>query len=385
MGSGPVALARCSIRDGAVVPHWLTERDHPWIRTLIEEYSAFVGEPRRRLDEHLARIRGQGFHTDAGWRIAVDVLDKAFPASMASTIPPPKAREAVFRAASGRAPRADVLERVARDLKVDAEALERALIADLPGERIVAAPPAPLRASSVALRCNLVIAQAALKHSSRVTIALEGNARAVVRHAKLRGLICTVSQSAAPVEATLDVSGPLALFRRTALYGRHLAELIPLLLWSRTFTLRAECRLRGQPAHLTLTPHDPLPPSAEPRLHDSLLERRFARDFTRAAAGWRLVREPEPIPAEGTLIFPDFALVHRLDPRRRWLLEIAGFWTSDYVETKLRRLRAARAPNLILCLDAARDCGEHRLHVNRPVIRYRNRIDIDEVMRLIEG
>jgi predicted nuclease of restriction endonuclease-like RecB superfamily len=59
--------------------------------------------------------------------------------------------------------------------------------------------------------------------------------------------------------------------------------------------------------------------------YDSRLEERFAREFRRVAPDWDLLREPEPIAAEGALIFPDFALQHRSDPSRRWLLEIVGF------------------------------------------------------------
>src|SRR2546427_5183295 len=46
------------------------------------------------------------------------------------------------------------------------------------------------------------------------------------------------------------------------------------------------------------------------------------------------------VQAGGTLIFPDFALRHRADGRR-WLVEIVGFWTRDYVERKLALLRVA--------------------------------------------
>ena len=92
-----------------------------------------------------------------------------------------------------------------------------------------------------------------------------------------------------------------------------------------------------------------------------LLEERFARDFTRAAPEWELLREPEPVPVDGTLIFPDFALIHRGDPDRRWLLEIIGFWTSDYVEQKLGRLCRAGIGNLLLCIDASLNCGESHL------------------------
>ena len=49
----PEALLRYSVRDGRIVPHYLTERDHPWLRGLIDEHDRFVGHPRRELDERM--------------------------------------------------------------------------------------------------------------------------------------------------------------------------------------------------------------------------------------------------------------------------------------------------------------------------------------------
>lgn len=49
--------------------------------------------------------------------------------------------------------------------------------------------------------------------------------------------------------------------------------------------------------------------------------------------------------AAGTLIFPDFELVHRRERERRWLLEIAGFWTPEYLTTNDRTQDAVRRPN----------------------------------------
>jgi predicted nuclease of restriction endonuclease-like RecB superfamily len=97
-----------------------------------------------------------------------------------------------------------------------------------------------------------------------------------------------------------------------------------------------------------------------------------------------VIREPEPITAGGTLIFPDFAVQHRSDPARRWLLEIMGFWTPDYVARKLALYRSARLPNLILCIDEARNCAESDLPLGALVIRFRRRVDATAVLRLIE-
>ena len=182
----------------------------------------------------------------------------------------------------------------------------------------------------------------------------------------------------------MELSGPFALFRNTRLYGRALGELVPLLAWCPRFRLRADCVFSGRRFTLQLGTGDPIFPSSSPRRYDSLLEERFAREFRRLAPGWDVIREPEPIAAASTLIFPDFALQHRSDPTRRWLLEIVGFWTADYVARKLALYRSTRLSNLILCIDEQRNCAEADLPSGARVVRYRRRVDAAAVLSAIE-
>jgi predicted nuclease of restriction endonuclease-like RecB superfamily len=293
-------------------------------------------------------------------------------------LPPSRVRASLF-AEAARAPseRCAIVEDVARSFRVSQEEIEASLFADLPGQRAVIAAPEGLSPGELALRANLALAQALLFRSTQVRIALEGNARVVVRHARLRGLICLVRSG------ELELSGPLALFRRTLLYGRALGELLPLLAWCRRFRLVAECVLRQRPFTLKLASGDPIFPSLEPRRYDSRVEERFAREFSRLATDWDLVREPEPVEADGTLVFPDFALTNRSDPAHRWLLEIVGFWTPGYVESKLERYRAARLSNLILCIDEERRCADGNLPAGAIVIPFRRRVDPEAVLRAL--
>ena len=97
------------------------------------------------------------------------------------------------------------------------------------------------------------------------------------------------------------------------------------------------------------------------------------------------MREPEPVVAGDALVFPDFALQHRMDPSRRWLLEIVGFWTPSYLARKLASYRAAGLSNLILCIDEERDCADGDLPPGTFVVRFRRRIDVGAVCRLIEA
>jgi predicted nuclease of restriction endonuclease-like RecB superfamily len=90
------------------------------------------------------------------------------------------------------------------------------------------------------------------------------------------------------------------------------------------------------------------------------------------------------LPAGRTLLFPDFALVHRRDPQRVVLLEIVGFWTADYLAAKLAHLQHARVDNLILCLDVKRNCGPAELPAGAQVVEFRRRIDPRAVLAAVE-
>jgi hypothetical protein len=375
----PEAQLPVSRRDDVIVPHFLGPHDHRWLRALLDEHARFVGRPRRELDERL-RERLPCVAPAAKLRLAVEVLRRLWPAERPAGLPSSRlVRAEVFvEAARARDDAVCVLERVAERMCVDAAALRAALFADLPGERVVGEPRPPLDPSSIALRCNLALAQALLFRAVHVRIAVSGDARRVVRSAKLHGLICTLEQRGAP---ELTISGPFALFRRTLVYGRALAALLPPLAWCPGFRLEADCLLAGLPGTLHLSSDDPIfPGEQEPRRFDSRVEERFARDMARAAPEWNVVREPEAVPAAGSLVFPDFALEHRYDGRR-WLVEILGFWSRAYVERKLAGLRAAGISNLILCVAEERNCGEDELPPRAGVVRYRRWVDVGEVLR----
>jgi len=379
----PASLLSCDFRGSAAIPRFLSDADRPWIRALIDECERAAARPVRELEARLREpIPGA---PDDKRRLAAHLLLGFARSRVASAVPPREARAALFTAAArGERTRDEIVARTAADLGVSPGALSDSLFADLPGERL-AVPPPSLDPADVVLRSNLALAQGLLARAHSVRITLEGNARAVARHAALRGLICAVTRDASTDGAHVDLSGPYALFRRTLLYGRALGAVVPVLAWTRRFELTARCDLRGRSALVTLASGDPIFPAAEPRRFDSRVEERFARDFGRLAPGWAIVREPEPIDAEGHLFFPDFAIHPRSDPGRRWLVEIVGFWTPEYLARKLEQLRRARVSNLVVCIDEERNVGDGDLPAGAAVIRYRRRVDAARVLELVQN
>jgi uncharacterized protein len=369
-----------------VTPSFLTPSDYPWLRALLDEYDRFVGRPAAELRARLKRPLGLACD-GRKLRVAVEVLDRTWRTEVGAVLDPRTARAQLFTSAARASTRDEAMAAACAELGVSAQVLEQALFSDLPGARLLRAPAEPMGPSELALRANLRMVGRWLERAHGVTIRARGNTRALVRQAKLRRLLCVVHGDAGTDDVELRVSGPLALFRQTAIYGRALTSLVPRLAWCRSFTLQAVCsidRSRG-PRTLLLKSGDPIFPAEEGRRFDSRLEERFARDFARAAPAWEIIREPRPVSAGPVLIFPDFALRRREAVERPWLLEIVGFWTREYLERKLSLLRLAKLDRFVLCIDEERESLLGELPSEAAVVRFRRRVDPAAVLAAIGG
>jgi uncharacterized protein len=375
---------------------YLGPQDEPWLRVLLAEMARFEGRRRRELAERLAEplpCEAPHFKRRAASR-ALLALWRREPAqetpapprlALARTLPRPAAlRQELFGAAAATdVPALAITDAAAARLGLSRDAVLNLLFADLPGERPVRAPNPPPTPAEAMLRTNLAIAQAVVMRASRLELRIEGGVRPIVRLAKLRGLLCTILDVPDLGRPMLELSGPFSLFQHTLLYGRALAELLPHLAWCARFELRAACSLRGRLATVCVDSGDPIFPATPPALYDSRLEERFAADIAKLAPDWDLLREPEPLRAAGTLVFPDFLLRHRLHPGRQVLIEIVGFWTPEYLANKLEKLRLTDTVCL-LCIDEDRACAAADLPPHLPVVRFRRRIEAGAVLREVE-
>ncbi|MET0793288.1 MAG: DUF790 family protein [Polyangiaceae bacterium] len=383
----PQALLDVSahVEGGRIVPHYLGVEDEPWLRALLAEFARYVGQKRTDLHARLKEPRSIRA-PKSKLRIAIHVLDALCRDRTASKLPPKEARAAVFREAAGsRATRAEVLSSVAVALGATADELEASLFADLRCEQRVAELPKTASPAQISSAANLAILTSLVRRAAQVRIAVGGNARALVFHARRGGLICNNSPRKSRGGLILELSGPFALFRHSDVYGRALASLVPRLAGCADFELSAACALgRSAPlSTLVVRSGDPIDGGRELARHERRVEERFMRAFRRAARDWDVLREPAPLSVGDSLIFPDFELVHRRDQSRRWLLELVGFWTAQYLNEKLERLRAAGIERLILCVDQKRLCSEQDLPAGARIIRYKTRIDPQAVLAIV--
>ena len=354
-----------------VAPTWLTSRDEVWLRVLVDEAEGFAGRSADAADDRIreavmpiARLHGASARAVLGvWCVE----RRRWKKRVASKVPPEQIRRTVFGLAMSRS-RSEALEEASRELRIAPAEIEASLFADREGARVLVQPGNPPTPTELVERYNLALVQALLMRSFEVVAQVRANARRVVGYAKLHGLMATFESNDDGTRVTL--SGPLALFHETTKYGRALAGFLPALAVTPGWSLAARILLQGQRHQLALDATAPLPRThALPASSDSGVERRLAADMRRLASGWELAREDTVVRVGQRLFYPDFTLV---SPRGRVLVEVVGYWTPEYLASKIEALRAVEAP-MVVCVDERHARGD--LSPRPGVLAYRGRVD----------
>ena len=378
----PAKLIQVRIIGDEAMPVWLGTEDHPWLRALLADFVRLDGHPSREVEAFLQNpprvFSPVGKRQMAMWTL-LDMCTRQRPLLDVGKLRVVITEEAQKARDEGRYDRSEVIAAGAQRLGLSVAAIDAQLFSDLPRERCIHLPKAIPDPHSLAIRTNLALAQGLLRLASEVTIDLYGGARAVVRQIHLGRLLCTV-QRIEPEKVRLHLSGAFSIFHHTIMYGRVLASVLPMLVWCERFDLTARCMLRGRIVNARLCSADPIAGGDPPRAFDSRLEERFAREFAKATLDWDLIREPEPVVSDDSLIFPDFALIHRRDASKRFLLEIVGFWTPDYLREKLYRLRSITFDPLILCIDRKLNCSSDEVPAHSRIVWFDRRIDPSDVL-----
>jgi uncharacterized protein len=367
-----------------LVPRYLTARDEVWTRQVLATFDAYVGSTVGRRDaevpgkvREIARRHGVSARTaDA----VHHVLCRQFKGIVDSALSSPEVRRVVFEEAAVDAllDRSAALGRAAQRLGVSVDDVESSLFADRPSARRVSAPAVPMSPLEVVESYNLALVQGLLLRSEHVVVDVREHVRAVVRFAKLRGLLCTCSFGERGTR--LEVSGPLSVLRHTTKYGFALASFFPAVLSTPGFRLEARCVLRGEPTNVLIDASDRIARTHKlPRDADSAVERALARDMNRLGTSWRLEREANAIRVGDRLFFPDFTLRRGED---LVLVEIVGFYTPEYLRSKLEALRAARMHRMIVCVDESLACADGE--VTGRVLRFKRRVDARALLAAAE-
>ena len=282
--------------------------------------------------------------------------------------------------------RVEVLERVAGRLGCSIEELDGALRHYQ--EEVLVEPP-QLDPASLIREYNLSMVQTLLFKASRLTVYVEASGLRVkefLRTVKLLGLLYMAERAGRGVRLVVD--GPASILRQTRRYGTRLAKLIPHVLPLRKWKIEADILARSRKLKFQLSDSRRwLFPSrrreVEP-VFDSRLEEEFYRSMRSVAPSWIVEREPEPLVAGIHIFIPDFAITVN---GRRVYLEIVGFWTKEYLERKLEKLRRLSGTKLIVAVDEELACSSFK-ELPHEVVVFRGRLrgaDVYPVVKRVLG
>ena len=342
-----------------------------------------------RLKRGLAHLLASDFSTfEVGSPLEPAALrQRVFPLS-ALSVPSPQQSLATLTAV------ADALSReLARD--IGPEQVRAWLYADLPEAHVLTSFEAPTP-EGLLERYNLAQAQGVLYRASQVVLTAHrndpGEYKLLFRYLKLFGLMAYI-EGDADHGFTLTVDGPASLFTPSPRYGLALAKLLPALLhvtrWSLTATLvpRQQSSAITQGTRFTLeagcglvSHYPPGPP------YDSMLERAFSERWAQTPTAWQLEREVDLIPLPGSVMVPDFRLVH--PDGRSVLLEIVGYWRPEYLRKKFAQVRRAGRADVILAVSERLNlerAGVKRDNIPARVVWFKDRVLPQAVLAVLEG
>ncbi|MEH2216089.1 MAG: DUF790 family protein [Nostoc sp.] len=334
---------------------------------LINYFQSAVGKTQGVLERQLTDFEGDSTDYRVKRGLAYILKSSFCTFEVVSPLEPQMLRERVFslaaKSVSSRESTQVTLSRIADELtqelerEVLLEQVRNGLYADLSENKILTVFDAPT-APDLLNRYNLSQVQGVFYKASKLVLNahrnVPGEYKLLFRYLKLFQLMAYI-EGDADHGFTITIDGPTSLFNPSTRYGLAIAKLIPALLhvtkWSLSsilqtrdaytntwktgrFTLNSEC---GLVSHY---------PPGKP--YDSMLEASFADKWDVLKSGWALEREVDLIPIPGSVMIPDFRLVH--SDGRTFLLEIVGYWRPEYLQKKFSQVRRAGRDDLILAI-----------------------------------
>jgi len=361
-------------RKGKIRPKFIA--DHHLAAELIEIFSNFRGRSYKELQEELRLREGKNFKVVRGLSILLERECKFQPKT---TLDSRKVRTYLFDhgLVLNEEERRTVIQEAATVFKVAPTEIEAAMFGDLQEELdlVEFTPPSPER---LIRTYNLALIQTLLFDAVNFRFKVSENWQQIFRQIKFLGLMYELNEQ-------VEVTGAAGLFKNIKKYGTAFAKLVPAVLKSREWEIEAQITtlIGNEPRIYTFQLNSqeeiPLPKvQGKPPQFDSEVEARFFREFQALHTHWEIRREPEVIKAGLYAFIPDFGFYYK---DLKYFLEIVGFWTPEYLNKKITKIRETQVP-LIIAVNEKLNC--HKEDFKGDVILYKNHVPTEPILKILQ-
>jgi predicted nuclease of restriction endonuclease-like RecB superfamily len=357
---------------------------------VISAYHNHLNKVRGKLLEAIKELEGSGYDYRFVRGIST-LLERRSNFEIEAYVKPEVARDRLFHVASERGiptkfeKRRMIMIEEAAHLGVSVEELEQSLYADLEEEQVLR-DFKPIGPEELVKQYNLGQTQTLLFKASMMEFTASGNWQQIFRWIKWLGLIYTIHKDVdrGGEGYRVRVDGPISLFKLNHRYGTSMAKLLPHIIASRDWSLHALIlRQRSDRMLLNL--------NLDSRRHgrylktlisqgeeyDSFIEENFAKRFEALKTGWKMTREPSPLPVGTRVMIPDFLFEKS---GMRVYLEVAGFWTPEYLRHKLGQLREVEGIDMIVAADRRHACNElDRMSSRLNILYYKSKVPLQPI------
>ncbi len=318
-------------------------------RSVIDIFQGHVGKTYGDLLVGIEELEEMNYRFIRG---LAALLERRCVIDIDAAIDPIVARRTVFEECkeivTGVEERQKIMGRAASKLSIASEQLEKALWADQE-ENLVIREFQALSPEDLLRQYNLSLAQTLLFKATGMELRIEGNYQHVFRKLKQFGLMYSIEQG------RIYLDGPISLFKLTERYGTAFAKLLPAIIRSEKWSLKASIlrkTLQGKRILEFTLDHTRriFNSDVSEETFDSAIEREFSMlDFN----GWSIKREPAVLKAGQYAFIPDFSLERN---GSRVYVEIVGFWTPEYLKNKIQKINQVKE-NIILLVDKNLACS----------------------------
>ncbi len=389
-------------RNGNVFAKYAKDDCYAVAYDLLNIFSQNTGKKRKYLNAALDGYLDQHFDVDARRvRGLFELLLRrcTFSSEFSSEdIQPFEIRKKVFEHAKyaiSEEERKTAIETAAKELGINADHLVSRMFADMEDEEIITQFDA-IDAKTLIKMYNLSLVQTLLFRATEMEFSVDANAREVFSAIKRLGLMYHAYQTD---RLYVKVDGPMSVLKLTEKYGTSLAKLLPAIVKSDDFKLKAFIVRRKNDVRQYVLNLDAkhkwffsTPPSTAAQGHemvkekngdyDSSLEERFATEFKSLDIGWTLCREPCALVTNaGTgVIIPDFVFEKGT---LKVYMEIVGFWTESYLKKKFCKLNAVK-DRIIVAVDETLACSRLKENENMNLIYFKNKIPMNRIVKILK-